>query len=156
MARYTRTSQRRRWATASGRRKTEYRERVYSPVEEDEVYLPEEVWIDEILPEDPPEKQTGKHEKEELSIERLLEESMPKTQDSHIRNDEMYLKTKNYPKKPEQTASTLESFDPSETEPRRRDPLYIVVLEVICGFSAVTALITTAIAWYVQIMRTGG
>ena len=36
MARYTRTSQRRR-ATASGRRKTEYRERVYSPAEEDEI-----------------------------------------------------------------------------------------------------------------------
>ena len=156
MARYTRTSQRRRWATASGKRKTEYRERVYSPVEEDEIDLPEEVWIDEILPEDPPVKQVGMHEKEDLSIERLLEESMPKTQASHIRNDEMYLKTKGYPEKPEQTASTLESFDPSETESPGRDPLYIVVLEVICGFSALTALITTAIAWYVQFMRTGG
>ena len=155
MARYTRTSQRRRRAAASGRRKTEYRERVYSP-EEDEIDLPEDVWIDEILPEDPPEKQVGRHEKEELSIERLLEESMPKTQDSHIRNDEMYMKTKDYPEKPAQTASTLKSFEPSEMESPRRAPLYLVVLEVICGFSLLTAIITTAIAWYVQIMRTGG
>ena len=175
MEKLTRDSRRNRRTPASGRRKTEYRERIISPIEPDEIDLPDDLWVDELLPE-LPEKQTekqppqhvGKHVKkelrEEIPIERLLEESMQQVQEGKKKMapppEPTDMRTKVYePGKQAQTEKQSTSLKTLSDVPRqktRNTPLYIIVLEVICGCSAALAFISTAIAWYVQIQRTGG
>ena len=51
MARYISASQRRRRMSSAGKRKTPYREKVFSPEEKDEIDLTDEVLAEEMLPE---------------------------------------------------------------------------------------------------------
>lgn len=169
MTRYTRSSSRKR-QSALGKRKTEYRERTTSPTEPDEIDLTDEVWVDELLPivpDKPPERYTGQHTKEEpreeISIEKLLKESMvqaPKPKREVTPPDPIDMETKEYkPEQPlqqKQQQNSLQNFPDDPRQKAGNTPLYIIVLEVICGCSEALAFITTAIAWYVQIMRTGG
>ena len=63
---------------------------------------------------------------------------------------------KNSPEKEKKIVyyGTLKPFVPEEEKQKPRDSVsrLILVLEIICGFSAVAALITTVIIWIVQIV----
>ncbi len=163
---YTSTSQRRRRMSTAGKRKTPYREKVFSPEEKDEIDLTDEILAKELLPEIMGEP-VGRHEKEDVSIAKLLEDSMPKVHEthngSHIQTVETGTDTKVHEqeqlKKKPKYPGTLKPFKPEEEyeQPRFSEPTPLLfILEIICGFSAVTAFISTAIAWGVYITRTGG
>ena len=166
MARYTSSSRRRRRMPAAGRRKTEYREKIFSPEEKNEIDLTDEILAEAMLPEIMGEL-AGGHVKEDVYITKLLEDSMPKIhkahKGSHIQAVETGTVTKfqelKQRKKPVKYPGTLRPFKPEEEqeEPRFSEPPpLLLILEIICGFTAVTALISTAIAWGVYMTRNGG
>lgn len=164
MARYTSTSRYRRRMSAAGKRKTPYSEKVFSPEEKDEIDLTDEILAEEMLPEIMGEP-VGRHVKEDVSITKLLEDSMPKTHEphngSHIQDVETGTKVleQKQRKKPVKYPGTLKPFKPEEEHeaPRFSEPHpLLLVLEIICGFTAMTAFISTAIAWGVYITRTDG
>ena len=48
-------------------------------------------------------------------------------------------------------------FQPEDEAPNGKEPsLLILILEIICGFAILFAIITTIIAWRVYTIRTGG
>ena len=166
MARYTSTSRHRRRISAAGKRKTPYREKVFSPEEKDEIDLTDEILAEELLPEIMGEP-VGRHVKEDVSITKLLEDSMPKAREihkgSHIQAVETGTVTKfqeqKQRKKPVKYPGTLKPFiseEENETPRFGEIPPLLLILEIICGFTAVTALISTAIAWGVYMTRNGG
>ncbi len=166
MARYTSTSRHRRRISAAGKRKTPYREKVFSPEEKDEIDLTDEILAEEMLPEIMGEP-VGRHVKEDVSITKLLEDSMPKIHEPHNGSHIQTIKTGTDTKGNEQEQikkkikypGTLKPFKLEEENetPRFSEPSpLLLILEIICGFTAVTAFISTAIAWGVYITRTGG
>ena len=59
--------------------------------------------------------------------------------------------------KKKENYGSLKPFSPKDEAPSWKEPSrLILVLEIICGLSAITAFITIAIAWGVVITHTGG
>lgn len=171
MANYNGTSQK-QVPTTSGMQKTEYRERSYSLAEPDGIDLPDEIWLEELLPvvpEKQPERYVGQHVQvkptAELSIERLLEEGMQQMEEGKKKDspplDPIDMGTKiNEPglqgKQIQQKSSINPNFSENRAPKGKETSLLMLVLEIICGFSILLAAVSTIIAWHVFNIRTGG
>ena len=141
---------------------------IQSPVSEDvlpdkeilpeEDVLPENDWL-EVLIAEPAEPRKGRHEAEEMPWKQPREEILPwkPPLSERLRKlPEKIAVKKNSPEKEKKIVyyGTLKPFVPEEEKQKPRDSVsrLILVLEIICGFSAVAALITTVIIWIVQIV----
>ena len=157
---------------APERHKNEYKERGYSLVAPDKTDLPDEIWLEELLPvvpEKQPERYVGQHVQEkpktEISIERLLEEGMQQMEEGKKKDspplDPMDIGTKvNEPGLQGKQIQQKNYINPNLSEdgpPKGKETsLLMLVLEIICGFSILLAAVSTIIAWHVFNIRTGG
>ena len=124
--------------------------------------LPEKDWL-EILIAEPAEPRKGRHEAEEMPWKQPQGEILPWEPPLNEKLRKVSEKIAAGRKSPEKEKKkvhygTLKPFVPEEEEqkPHESVPRFILVLEIICGFSAVAALITTVIAWVVQITSARG
>ncbi len=158
--------------TAPEKHKKEYKERSYPLAEPDEIDLPDEIWLEELLPivpEKQPERYAGQHVQEksraELSIEHLLEEGMQQMEEGKKKDspspDPMDMGTKVNAQglhgKQIQYKNSINQNSSEDGAPKGKETsLLMLVLEIICGFSILLAAVSTIIAWHVFNIRTGG
>ncbi len=145
--------------TASGKKKTKSGIPKSSATEDD---LPETDWIDALIAESPEQKK-GKHEAEDMPWKQPPKEVSPlflqrEKPVSKVPKSPTTLKPFTEKKRPKQDSGSLKPFLPQEDdeEPRGSVPPLILILEVLCAFSVITAFITTIIAWVLQITQTRG
>ena len=140
---------------------------------------PEKDWIEALItelpvenPEETPVQVKGKHEAQnaapiELPKEPLKELSKQPPEEAPplilpfeektIEAPKSAAVVKTGPEKKKENYGSLKPFSPKDEAPSWKEPSrLILVLEIICGLSAITAFITIAIAWGVVITHTGG
>lgn len=124
-----------------------------------ETDLPEKDWIEAIITE-PEEQIIGKHEAEAKPIKQFPQEATPLIPLQEEKTKEIPKTTfveESTPKKIKENYGSLKPFPSEDEAPKGKEPsLLILVLEIICGFAILLAIITTIIAWRVYTVRTGG
>ena len=163
------------------RRTKKTAEKKESPVSEPP--LPEKDWIEAMiteLPEEMPEEileeipmqVKGKHEAQDAAPIELPKEALKKLpkqppeeapplvlpfEEKTIEAPKSAAVVKTAPEKKKENYGSLKPFSPKDEAPKWEEPSrLILVLEIICGFSAIVAFITIAIAWSMIITHTGG